>query len=161
METRTVQEAIHSAGPNVGHSRVFGCKAFVHVPAQIQDEKLSARAKEDVLARYREGDVHQISLSDDKTVLKTKHEHFDKNSERKVTKEKPKSLEFDTFDNNIVFKSLLKPHNSHETSIHYESFDFTSEERIAEAKNERSTALFEGVPMDSSLESLHLLSEHL
>lgn len=71
METKAPYDIIHGATPSVGHFLVFGCKAFVHVPAQKQERKFSARAIEGIIVEYCERDACRTLLSDKSTVVDT------------------------------------------------------------------------------------------
>lgn len=60
-------------------------------------------------------------------MIETKDVHFDEDSERRVTEEEPKFLEFDTSDDNVIFNDLPRPYDSHKTYVHAESSGYASE----------------------------------
>ena len=80
---KTPLELFFGQKPSVRELRVFGCKAFVHTPAQKR-KKLDPVAKTGVFLRYEPGTKgYRILLtSDEKTVLISRDVTFDE-SERK------------------------------------------------------------------------------
>ena len=49
----TLEECVYGRKPGVGHLKVFGCLAYVHVPAEIRS-KLDPKAEKCVLVGYSE-----------------------------------------------------------------------------------------------------------
>jgi Pyruvate/2-oxoacid:ferredoxin oxidoreductase delta subunit len=54
LESKTPQETWTSRKPNVSHLKVFGCKAFVHIPNE-KISKLESKSMPCVFLRYCEG----------------------------------------------------------------------------------------------------------
>lgn len=127
-ETKTAFEIIYGTKPNLRNFRIFGCRAFVHMPPQKLDEKFNVRSMEGVLVRYFKGSAYRILLSDNKTVVQSKDVRFDESIVPMDKKEKVAVLKFDMSDKNGIFEdtsrflllSMLLV--QHETEVHTPSY---------------------------------------
>jgi len=46
---------VYNEVPSIGHLRVFGCGAYVHLPAEVRKNKLSPRSKLMIFLGYPDG----------------------------------------------------------------------------------------------------------
>ena len=51
LHKKTPYESWHGSKPSVGHSRVFGCLAYVHIPDEKR-KKLDDKSKKCIMIRY-------------------------------------------------------------------------------------------------------------
>ncbi len=71
LESRTPQEAWTSRKPDVSHLRVFGCKAFVHIPYEKR-RKLESESKPCVFLGYCEGTkAYRLMCVETKRIIKS------------------------------------------------------------------------------------------
>ena len=55
LQWRTPYELVYNEVPSIGHLRVFGCGAYVHVPAEVRKDKLSSRSELIIFLGYPDG----------------------------------------------------------------------------------------------------------
>ena len=55
LNWRTPYELIYGKVPNVGHLRVFGCGAYVHIPHEVRTNKLAPRSELMVFLGFQDG----------------------------------------------------------------------------------------------------------
>ena len=67
---KTPYEVIMNKKPDISHLRIFGSKAYVHIPkSNRNDKKFSSRAKVGVLVGYERGNSYRVYLPDTKRVV--------------------------------------------------------------------------------------------
>ena len=55
LEWQTPYELVYYQVPSVGHLRVFGCGAYIHIPAEARNDKLSPKSELMIFLGYPEG----------------------------------------------------------------------------------------------------------
>jgi hypothetical protein len=55
LKWRTPYELVYGEVPSIGHLRVFGCGAYVHIPADARKDKLSPRGELMIFLGYLDG----------------------------------------------------------------------------------------------------------
>lgn len=55
LKWRTPYELVYNEVPSIGHLRVFGCGAYVHLPAEVRKDKLSPRSELMIFLGYPDG----------------------------------------------------------------------------------------------------------
>jgi hypothetical protein len=72
LESKTSQEAWISRKPNVSHLRVFGCKAFAHIPDEKRS-KLESKSMPCVFLGYCEGTkAYRLMCVETKRIIKSR-----------------------------------------------------------------------------------------
>jgi hypothetical protein len=76
LDSKTLQEAWSGRKPDVFHLRVFGCKAFAHVPDEKRT-KLKSKSMPCVFLRYYEGTkVYRLMCVETKRIIKSRDDVF-------------------------------------------------------------------------------------
>jgi len=55
LNWRTPYELVYNEVPSIGHLRVFGCGAYVHIPAEVRKDKLATRGELMIFLGYPDG----------------------------------------------------------------------------------------------------------
>jgi len=55
LNWRTPYELVYNEVPSIGHLRVFGCGAYVHIPSEVRKDKLSPRGELMIFLGYPDG----------------------------------------------------------------------------------------------------------
>jgi hypothetical protein len=55
LKWRTPYQLVYNEVPSIGHLRVFGCGAYVHLPAEVRKDKISPRSELMIFLGYPDG----------------------------------------------------------------------------------------------------------
>ncbi len=55
LNWRTPYELVYNKVPSIGHLRVFGCGAYIHIPAEVRKDKLAPRGELMIFLGYTDG----------------------------------------------------------------------------------------------------------